>query len=155
MVTLPDGRVFLGSSDGAEIYDPATGAFSAASTTTSGGGGHPVVLPDGRVVLAGPTGMFSGGMIQVWDPGSRTFSAGALAEPLMGATLLDDGRIFLTGLCHGRPEGWTGIYDPTTRITLPTPGTRACRPTSTRLADGRVLIVGGVEPAVPTVQIFQ
>jgi hypothetical protein len=28
IVTLPDGRAFMASSDGAEIYDPATGTFS-------------------------------------------------------------------------------------------------------------------------------
>ena len=155
MVTLPDGRVFMASADAAEIYDPATGTFGAASTTSSGGGGHPVVLPGGRVVLAGSTGLYSGGRVTVWDPASRTFSARDQLEPLMGATLLDDGRIFLTGLCHERPAGWTGVYDPATGVTIPTPGTRACRPTSTRLADGRVLIVGGLEPAVPTVEIFR
>jgi len=157
MVTLPDGRVFMATDPAAEIYDPATGTFGAASTTTSGGrgSGHPVVLPDGRVVLAGPTGLYSGGMIQVWDPASRTFSARDLAEPLFGATLLDDGRVFLIGMCHGRPAGWTGVYDPSTGATTPTPGTRACRPASTRLADGRVLIVGGLEPAAPTVEIFR
>ncbi len=155
MVTLPDGRVFMGGGDAAEIYDPATGTFGPASTTTSGGWGHPVVLPDGRVVLAGPTGMYTGGQIQVWDPRSETFSTHSLPEPLFGATLLDDGRVFLIGMCHGRPAGWTGVYDPATEVTTPTQGTRACRPASTRLADGRVLIVGGLEPAAPTVQIFQ
>ena len=155
MVTLPDGRVFMASGDAAEIYDPATGTFSAASTTSSGGGGHPIVLPDGRVVLVGSTGLYSGGRIQVWDPAARTFSARDLPEPLSGATLLDDGRILLIGMCRGRSTGWTGVHDPATGDTIPTPGTRACRPTATRLADGRVLIVGGVEPAVPTVEVFR
>ena len=157
MVTLPDGRVFMATDPAAEIYDPATGTFGAAGTATSGGRGwgHPVVLRDGRVVLAGPTGLYSGGMIQVWDPASRTFSARDLAEPLFGATLLDDGRVFLIGMCQRRPAGWTGVYDPSTGATTPTPGTRACRPAATRLADGRVLIVGGLEPAAPTVEIFR
>jgi hypothetical protein len=155
MVTLPDGRVFMATDPAAEIYDPATGTFGAASTTSPGGGGHPIVLPDGRVVLAGSTGLYDGGRIQVWDPASRTFSTRDLAEPLTGATLLDDGRVFLIGMCRGRSAGWTGVYDPATEVTTPTPGTRACRPASARLADGRVLIVGGVEPAVPTVEIFR
>jgi hypothetical protein len=160
MVTLPDGHVFMASSDRAEIYDPATGTFGAASTTSPGGGGqpgggHPVVLPDGRVVLVGSTGLYDGGRVQVWDPALRTFSTRDLSEPLTGATLLDDGRVFLIGMCRGRPAGWTGVYDPASEVTTPTPGTRACRPASTRLADGRVLIVGGVEPAVPIVEIFR
>ena len=155
MATLPDGRVFMASSDAAEIYDPSTGTFGPASTTTSGGGGTPVVLRDGRVILVGSTGLYDGGRIQVWDPASQAFSAHDIAEPLSGATLLDDGRVFLLGMCRGRSAGWTGVYDPATGVTTPTPGTRACRPTSTRLDDGRVIIVGGVEPAVPTVEIFQ
>ena len=155
MVTLPDGRVFMATDPVAEVYDPATGTFSAASTTGSGGAWHPVAMPDGGVVLAGSTSLLSRGRIAVWDPVSRTISARELSEPLTGATLLDDGRVFLTGMCRGRPEGWTGVYDPAPGVTTSTPGTRACQPASARLPDGRVLIVGGVEPAVPTVEIFQ
>lgn len=155
MVTLPDGRVFMATDPAAEVYDPATGAFGAASTTSSGGGGRPIVIPDGRVVIVGSTGFYSGGRVTIFDPASRTFSTRDQQEPLTGATLLDDGRIFLIGMCRGRSAGWTGVYDPATEVTTPTPGTRACRPASTRLADGRVLILGGVEPAVQTVQIFQ
>ena len=122
MVTLPDGRVFMATDPAAEIYDPATGTFGPASTTSSGGGGRPVVLPDGRVVLAGSTGLYSGGRITVWDPASRSFSARDVPEPLTGATLLDDGRIFLIGMCRGRPTGWTGVYDPATGVTIPPRG---------------------------------
>ena len=155
MVTLPDGRVYLATDPAAEVYDPATGTFGAASTTSSGGGGHPVALLDGRVVVAGPAGFQDHGFINVWDPATDTFTARSLVEPVMDATLLDDGRVYLTGLCRGRPAGWTGVYDPATGVTTSAPGTLACRPASTRLADGRVLIVGGLEPAVPTVQIFE
>ena len=158
MVTLPDGRALMATDPWAEIYDPRTGTFDAASVTSSGGGGHPVVLPDGRVALVGSTsftGFYSGGRVSIFDPASRTLSPRDLPEPLTGATLLDDGRIFLIGMCRGRSAGWTGVYDPATEVTTPTPGTMACRPSSTRLADGRVLIVGGVEPARTTVQIFQ
>jgi hypothetical protein len=155
MVTLPDGRVFMATDPVDEIYDPATGTFGPASPTSAVGGGRPVLLPDGRVVLAGSTGMYSGGRVEVWDPVSRMSSVTYPPEPLTGATLLDDGRVFLIGMCRGRSAGWTGVFDPSTGGTISTPGTRACRPTSTRLADGRVLIVGGVEPAVATVEIFQ
>jgi hypothetical protein len=155
MVTLPDGRVFMATDPADEIYDPATGTFDVASATSSGGGGMPVVLRDGRVALFGSTGLYDGGRVQVWDPTSRSFATRDLAEPISGAALLDDGRVLLIGMCRGRPTGWTGVYDPVTGVTTPTPGTRACRPASTRLADGRVLIVGGIEPAVSTVEIFR
>jgi hypothetical protein len=155
MVTLPDGRVFMATDPADEIYDPATGTFDVASATSSGGGGMPVVLRDGRVALFGSTGLYDGGRVQVWDPTSRSFATRDLAEPISGAALLDDGRVLLIGMCRGRPTGWTGVYDPVTGVTTPTPGTRACRPASTPLADGRVLIVGGIEPAVSTVEIFR
>jgi hypothetical protein len=155
MVTLPDGRVFMATDPTSEIYDPATGTFSPTGTTSPVTGGQPIILADGRVVLVGSTGLFDGGRVRTFDPASQTHSTRDLPEPLTGATLLDDGRVLLIGMCRGRPLGWTGVYDPTTGVATPTQGTRACRPASTRLPDGRVLIVGGVEPAVPTVEIFR
>ncbi len=125
----------------------------------SGGAGHPVALADGRVVLFGSTGLYDGGSIAVWDPVSGTFSASSVPEPLTDAAALDDGRVLLIGMCRSGQTGWTGLYDPATGVTNPGPRTQACRPASTRLADGRVLIVGGTitgdVTAVPTVQFFQ
>jgi hypothetical protein len=157
--TLPDGRVFLaeGPGDHPEIYDPATGTFSAASTM-SGVGGKPVALADGRVVLVGSTGLYSRGTVEVWSPVGNTVSWISLDEPLSDAVPLDDGRVLLIGMCRGRDTGWTGLFDPTTVVVTPGPPTQACRPTPTRLADGRVLIVGGdIDELTPsrTVQVFR
>jgi hypothetical protein len=172
---LPDGRVFVsggytmfGADIGgmgvatAEVYDPRMGTFSPAgtlpfrSTVVIG-------LPDSRVAVLGGSSLLTSGRAAVWDLDSQTLSATFDGpEPIFGATLLDDGRILMTG---GRPENWAAIYDPTTgavaEITSPT----AYRPSLARLADGRVLIVGGLTdgeihgqseaPAVPTIQIFQ
>jgi len=159
MVTLPDGRVFL-AKDPAEIFDPVAGTFSAASGSGRGGSGYPVALPDGRVVLFGSTGLYDAGSIEVWDPNSQGFTYSRLPEPLTSATLLDDGRVFVIGMCHGRQTGWTGLYDPATGNTMPGPPTVGCRPMSARLTDGRVIIVGGtiggdaLEP-ITTVEIYR
>lgn len=158
MVAMPDGRVFMATDPAAEIYDPATGTFGAASTM-AGGSGHPVALADGRVIVFGSTGLYDGGSIAVWDPVSRAFSTSSVPEPLTGAATLDDGRVLLIGMCRSEQTGWTGLYDVTTGVMKQGPRTQACRPASIRLADGRVLIVGGTiagdVTAVPTVQVFQ
>jgi Galactose oxidase, central domain len=157
-VTLSDGRVFVtpGASRYAEVYDPSTGTFGPAGRTSEYVDGRAIAMPDGRVAILASSQLPGRLVVWRWDPTSRTFSkVSDLPEAITDATLLDDGRIFLIGLCHGRPTGWTGLFDPTTGVTIPTPGTRACRPTSTRLADGRVLIVGGLEPAFSTVEIFR
>ena len=125
----------------------------------SGGAGHPVVLPDGRVVLFGSTGLYDGGSITVWDPVSRTFSTSSLPEPLTGATLLDDGRVLVIGMCR-EDAGWLdGPLRPRDRGDEPGP-TDPSLPTrfdTTRgwaSAHRRRTITGDVT-AVPTVQIFQ
>jgi hypothetical protein len=169
----------------AEVYDPGTGTFSAAGTMSSYFQGHiAIALPDGRVVLLGGSSLSGQGFADVWDPTSLTFSPGCrprpcpalspdgglmapesdLPGPVTGATLLDDGRILLLG----RYTNWSGIYDPATGTTLMAQTPRAWGPSATRLADGRVLLAGGLTdgltnhgeggnsaPAVPTVEIFR
>jgi hypothetical protein len=180
MATLPDGRVFAAPLPTAEVYDPSTGRFSAAGTSRGHDGdgtfgvNGAIVIPDGRVVVVGSTGVVQHGRISIWDPTSRTFSPSDNPPgPVRSATLLDDGRILLIG---GRGAGqsdpvWAGIYDPTTGVTVPIDPPAAVFPAMTRLADGRVLLVGGLAdgelhqdpvsgvydtaPAVPTVQIFR
>ena len=74
------------------------------------------------------------------------------SHPLFAATLLDDGRVLVTG---GRGTAWAGVLDPATEQMTSVSAPAATRPAATRLLDGRVLIVGGLETALPTVQIFQ
>jgi hypothetical protein len=157
MATLPDGQVFVtpGVSRVAELFDPSSGTFRPGQSTTDTAEGKAIALPDGRVVILQATGLQTGERFWIWDPDRQLLQlAGSSDESVMDATLLDDGRIFLIGLCRGRPGGWTGVYVPGGAV-VPTAPTRACRPSSTRLPDGRVLIVGGVEPGLPYVQVFQ
>lgn len=172
LAVLPDGRVFVSPGESrttVETYDPTTGTFSAAGTTGQYGFDNEAIsLPDGRVVVIGGQSLSNKGFAEVWDPASLTFSPRRHLPGDMGnATLLDDGRILLLG--DRRLGSRVGIFDPTTGMTSTTPSwTRAWWPKATRLADGRMLIVGGLldgnirpsgggslAPGVPTVEVFQ
>jgi hypothetical protein len=170
MAVLPDGRVFVSpgeSRTSVETYDPSTGTFSAAGTMSSYGYGDAIALPDGRVAVFGGMSLSNRGFMEVWDPTSLSFSPRRdLAGLVRSATLLDDGRILLQGDKLIGPR--TVIYDPTTERTGRVLLSQAWWPRATRLADGRVLLIGGVAdgrtdhgeggttaPGVPTVEIFQ
>jgi len=163
--TMSDGRVLIAGGRGscatptevlrscdaplrdAEIYDPATGAFtptggmSSLQGTTEG-----LSLPDDRVLVlptatAGyePDGGDDGpGHVEIYDPSSETFEVAATTpHPARTAALLPDGRVFLTA------GTWAGVFDPTTGLTqvAPAPPAEAQQPAV--LPDGRVLLVGG------------
>jgi WD40 repeat protein len=169
MAILPDGRVFVAPGESrttVEVYDPSTGTFSAAGTMSSYGFGNAIALPDGRVVVLGGTSLSNQGFAEVWDPTSLTLSPRRdLPGPVKSAIVLDDGRILLIG---GGRSNWSGINDPATGLTTPIQPTRAWQPKATRLADGRVLVVGGLTdgdfrsggggttaPGASTVEMFQ
>ena len=169
---LPDGRVLItagnpygvgpGGLTSTEIWDPLTNETTASGsldpevtpvlrTTES-----PFLLPDGRVLLV-PGGCFCRPMptapAEVWDPSSGTWSAiQALTITQTGhsATLLADGRILIAG--GGSPPFDGGpasadafIWDPIRETSTPTGSMATARGyhIAARLADGRVLIVGG------------
>ena len=153
MGTLPDGRVFVASSPNAEVYDPRSGTFAFAGVIPGGVTGA-TALADRRVVIVGVTELQSGGYVGVWDPTGQTYrQVYGGSHPLFAATLLDDGRVLVTG---GRGAAWAGVFDPATEQMAPVNAPASSRPASTRLLDGRVLIVGGLDTGVgSSVQIFQ
>jgi hypothetical protein len=80
---LPDGRVVVsggrayGGSDAevyldAELYDPATGTWTATKDMTRARGGHTAtLLPDGRVLVAGGArGAVETSSAELFDPGN-------------------------------------------------------------------------------------
>jgi hypothetical protein len=109
----------------AELYDPATGTFSATADMTTERAGHSaVLLNDGRVLIAGG-GSFNGANVfisnaELYDPLTATFNrTGSMATGRAGvsAALLPDGRILLAGGHNGDdgPVLTVEIYDPATR----------------------------------------
>ena len=144
----------------AELYDQATHAFSPASSMTTARAGHTAtLLSDGRVLIVGgaPTGGPSGAPVasaELYDPLTGTFAAtgsAVAARQDASATLLADGRVLIAG---GSASTITGrlslasaeLYSPSTGTFSPTGSMTMARfdHTATLLADGRVLIAGGV-----------
>jgi hypothetical protein len=171
IATLPDGRVFLGES-AVTLYDPMTGTFSTHGRNDAFRDWRVIVTQDGRVVVLGRSGIGTRtGHAATWDAASGAFTEVLTNAPgytIDRAALLDDGRILVMGGNAGLR--WAGAFDLKTGTIKKIDPSKAWWPTVTRLDDGRVLFVGGVNdwnlrlcptlgcvsaPAVKTVQIFQ
>jgi hypothetical protein len=143
----------------AELYDPKTGTFSPTGSMSTRRSGHTAVpLADGRVlVLGGGMGPAFLATAEIYDPNTGTFGpTGSMPDNRQGyaATLLPDGHVLVSGGFILSPEVGQGpsdvptaeLYDPATGKfsqtgTLIQPRVSA---TATRLADGRVLVAGGI-----------
>jgi Tol biopolymer transport system component len=160
---LSDGRVLVaggehyavGSTAGgtlasAELYDPATGTWTATGSMTTPRSGHTaVLLPNGQVLVVG-----GGTTAELYDPGTGRWTATgsmATARGWYTATLLNDGKVLVAGGSGGSigtPAGTLAsaeLYDPGTGTWVATGsmGTPRAFHTATLLPDGRVLIAAG------------
>jgi hypothetical protein len=121
------------------------------------------LLPTGKVLIVGGgegpdliDGFFTIAEAEIFDPLTGTFiSAGTTPRDFHTATLLRNGKVLITG---GETNGTGSIgdvtniaelYDPATGLFERTAGSMATAReshTATLLADGRVLVTGGVKP---------
>jgi hypothetical protein len=148
----------------AELYNPATGIFTATGDMTETRSEHvATLLNDGKVLVTG--GIDTSGATlataEVFDPATGSFSpAGAMGavHDFHSATLLSDGTVLVAGgFVFPNPPGDASaiaeVYDPTTnRFTIP--GSLAAARylhTATRLNNGQVLVTGGLLKTNPTV----
>ena len=133
-------------------------AWTGSMVANEGGplGQSATLLADGRVLFAGGCTTAA----ELYDPATGTFTpTGSMAETraASAATLLIDGQVLFTGGYNCAPAGQDGIwasaelYDPTTGTFSPAGSMAAPRQqhAATRLADGRVLIVGGLSGPPP------
>ncbi|MBM7113325.1 Kelch repeat-containing protein [Archangium primigenium] len=144
--TSPQDR-YLAS---AELYDPATGTWSATGSLRFARATHEAVrLADGRVLVVG--GWATHGTIErsaeLYDPATGTWSpTGSTHYPRRGHTLtpLRDGRVFLEGVEGG--SSTSEVYSPATgtwsKAGTP-PGSRRRAHAAAPLPDGTVLVTGG------------
>lgn len=161
---LPDGRVLLmGGYHGAylasvERFDPNAGAFESAGRLLEGRSGHTAtLLSDGTILVAGGTGegwTFLASA-EVFDPATGTSQAVrpmSVARESHTATLLADGTVLVVGGHRGRRaemEVYSSaeLYDPASRTFRPAGrlATARHKHDAVRLADGRVLVLGGAD----------
>jgi hypothetical protein len=159
---LPNGKVLIAGGyngsylNSSELYDPATNKFTPGGRMVMARSGHIAVpLNEGRVLLAGGvgTGWTFLADAEIYDPQNGTFSAtGSMTtarESHIG-TLLNDGRVLIVGGHKGRRADVTiyrstEIFDPASGKFTPAGdmAVKRHKHDATRLADGRVLIVGG------------
>jgi large repetitive protein len=156
---LHDGSVLLVDRDGdaAALYHPRSGRFTHLRLPGDLGGPTAITLRDGRVLIVG----FRDAAI--YDPATgRASRTGRMrvARQEAAAALLRDGRVLVAG--GHEPGEWVPeseyasaeAYDPATgRFRLIGRMTKRLGwATATRLADGRVLVVGDEDD--PTSELF-
>ncbi|MFN7966652.1 MAG: kelch repeat-containing protein [Acidobacteriota bacterium] len=140
----------------AEIYDKATGLWTAAGSMSRPRQDHvAVALLDGRVLVLGGVDGTAGALLssaELFNPSTRTFSPAppmSTGRYFFTATRLNSGKVLVAGGCisYGCGLGTTSaeLYDPITNSWSATGSmamTRAGQ-TATLLQDGRVLLVSG------------
>ena len=161
---LPDGRVLVvgGDNNGAlrsaELYDPATGSWTATGDLITPRFSHTAtLLPNGKVLVASGSRSFAGcpgladtELAELYDPSTGQWSAtGSLTTPrfVYSATLLPNGKVLVVGIdnpsCFGLAS--SELYDPATGrwSAIGSLKTAAIPLRAVLLANGKVLVLGG------------
>jgi hypothetical protein len=156
---LPDGRVLVAGGNvivpnagsrlddvaSAELYDPATGTWTAIAPMGEARSGHTAtLLRDGRVLVVG------GSKAELYNPGTGTWTPTADMindREFHTATSLKDGTVLVAGGVTGGALGLlvAELYDPASGSWAATGNMVEARAwhTATLLLDGRVLLTGG------------
>ncbi|MEU6994717.1 kelch repeat-containing protein [Streptomyces sp. NPDC046465] len=178
LTLLPNGKVLAtggtsGSAPGApalattELYDPATHVWTLSGALAGPRAGHSaVLLPDGKVLVAGGTTVRSAQTAkalrtaELYDPAAGTWSAagdmteartGHTAVALAGGAVLVCGGTAPVGTADDPALAFCELYDPAAKKWTPTGSLRTPRShhQATRLSDSKVLVTGGTALGAP------
>jgi len=167
MNTVGDGKVLVTGGFGtggielptAELFDPATGTFTAAGSLAQARANHnATVLPTGEVLVTGGHG--GGGVLsstEIYDPETSTFTAGPAliqARQSHSAYPLPNGLVLISGGNNNASGDWdiqtnflssAELYDLAAQ-TFTTTGSKTnatCNGNTILLWNGKLLITGG------------
>lgn len=154
-ITSPGFSISLSS---AELYDPATGAFSQTGNLTQPrccflSITEAPLLNNGKVLIVGGATTQAA---EIFDPATGTFSptgSMSIARSALSATLLSNGQVLVAGGVITLPGGGPGttnvveIYDPVSGAFSPAAFMIQARQqhTATLLPNGQVLVTGGFD----------
>jgi hypothetical protein len=160
---LQDGRVLVAGGfqvaagsptalASAELYDPGSGAWTAAGPMTAGRAGHTAsALASGKILVVG--GQNQGGALaraELYDPATNHWSAAGQLQTgryAHAAVILTNGKVLVVGgrTSVSAPVSSTELYDPAANSWSAGPNLSVARSdlTATLLDDGRVLVAGG------------
>jgi len=148
------GSVFEGGHESAEIYDPASGAWSAAASMSEGRAWLSAVrLADGRVLASGGRdatrfSFWTTAGAEIYDPEADSWaSVASMSANRSGhtSTLLEDGRALIVGDI-GADFSEVELYDAGSDAWTVGPNMNIARrsPTASLLPGGGVLVAGGL-----------
>ena len=152
-----------------EIYDRATGAWSATGSMNDARWQHTAtLLPSGQLLVVGgftfsigDVGSDTSASAELYDPASRRWTRTGSLTTARGdhtATLLHSGKVLVAGGQDGdTPLASAEIYDPATGLWTPT-GTMVSahdQQTATLLPSGQVLVAGGLDQSSSTVVVAE
>jgi hypothetical protein len=141
---------------GAELWSPHTGLLQPTTGLATSRALHTATrLTNGQVLIVGgeQNGLYSLGTSELYDPASAEFQPGPpLTMPRQShtATRLPNGQVLIVGGYDGQERhqilATAELYDPESRQFRPTGSLHIARQVhdAVLLADGQVLIVGGI-----------